>query len=172
MSEEPVDANSKASLTKRLGVLLWGDVKKSLTSFTTYAAPALLIWQLIGPIYHARGVSDANTQIADVTRERDSALSDVANFRAAADSNKAAYNEASQQNAKLALDLDTCRADPPAKSVEKATKQEASLTPTVKKVKTKAIQAPKQEPSTCQQIEACKAVVTWFEQNVGTPGVN
>lgn len=173
MSEE-LNQESKTSLFKRWLVLAKDDIAKGASAYTSvgnWVFMGISVWMAIGPFFENRGAENANAQVASLGQMislKDETIKQLNNDLHA---NKTGFEAVKQDAAKLALDLDACRADPPAKEIDKATKQEASLTPPVTKIKVRKVPTTKPvDPTLFEQF------VAWYEKNVDTgaagPGVN
>lgn len=174
MSEPAVDVDSKTSLFKRWWALFVADADKAMRAYTSpmnWAFMALSMWMYIAPYFENRGAVQANAQVTSLGQMIGLKDETIKQLNSDLNANKTGFEAVKQDAAKLALDLDACRADPPAKEIDKATKQEAALTPPVTKIKVRKVPTTKPvDPTLYEQF------VAWYEKNVDTgpagPGVN
>jgi hypothetical protein len=175
MSEETaVDTDSKTSLAKRFWALLKADITKGMQSYTSVfnlAFMAIAVFQIIGPQFAARAVDAQAAQMASVTEQLAQAHDAVRHWKSSAEQNKTAYDAASSDADALRLKIDELQASKgQITTAEPAKAQEAALEPPILKTKVRKVPLKKKEdPSTCDQIDACKAFVAWYEKNVSAP---
>jgi hypothetical protein len=175
MSEEPaVDTNSKTSLFKKFVALLKADITKGMQSYTSVfnlAFMAIAVFQVIGPQFAARAVDAQAAQVANLEEQRSQAIDAVAHWKNTAEDNKVANDALTQEIAALSLKLDEAQASKgQITAAEPAKAQEAALEPPILKTKVRKVPLKKKEdPSTCDQIDACRAFVAWYEKNVSAP---